>query len=163
MRIALLVIDLQKGYYGPSTKKSYDSAISSINALLPLFRAKEYPIAWIQHIEEAEGVVPGSPDFDFVGSLEPGSGERRIHKRYNDGFNKTELAAFLREEKVDTVLISGFCAEYCIVSTYVGALDNDFTPIMLRDGIASGSEEALRVIGGSYEHATSGAIKKLLE
>jgi nicotinamidase-related amidase len=36
--------------------------------------------------------------------------------------------------------MAGYCAEYCVLSTYRGAIDLDLNPILLRDALASGSE-----------------------
>jgi nicotinamidase-related amidase len=41
-----------------------------------------------------------------------------IHKTYGNAFNKTSLEDELRKLGVDTVIITGFCAEYCVLSTY---------------------------------------------
>jgi Amidases related to nicotinamidase len=163
MKPALLVIDLQKAFYGDRTRTIYDSACYFINSAIPLFRKKLYPVFWIQHIDETQGAIPGAPDFDFVDSLKPDPRDYRIHKRYNDSFNKTELLPAIQKENVDTVLISGFCAEYCIISTYIGALDHDLTPILLRNGIASGSEENKRFIEDTYTSMSLDALKKFLE
>ena len=60
-----------------------------------------------------------------------------IHKTYGNAFNKTPLTDELRQFGVDTVIITGFCAEYCVLSTCRGAEDQDLTPILLRGSLAS--------------------------
>jgi hypothetical protein len=65
-----------------------------------------------------------------------------IVKTYPNAFNKTELAGDLQAIGVDTVIITGFCAEYCILSTYCGARDLDLTPVLLRNALASGKPES---------------------
>jgi Amidases related to nicotinamidase len=162
MKLALLVIDLQKAYYGPGTKELYDSASSAINAAIPLFRKKGFPIVWIQHVDEGDGSVPGAAGFDFVESLKPGASDYRVHKRYNDAFNKTELESILKKEGVDAVLISGFCAEYCVISSCVGARNRDLSAIFLKGGLASGRPEAVRLVEDAYDSVSLGALEKLL-
>jgi len=41
MKIALMIIDLQKAYYVDDSKKSMDNACEYINAVIPLFRKKK--------------------------------------------------------------------------------------------------------------------------
>lgn len=162
MKLALLIIDLQKAYYGPSTKELYDSAIGAINGAIPLFRKKGLPIVWIQHVDEGDGAVPGKEGFDFVDSLKPEASDNRVHKRYNDSFNKTELEGILRKEGADAVLISGFCAEYCVISTCVGARNRDLGAIFLKGGIASGKREAVALLEDGYDVVSLGALERLL-
>lgn len=139
MNPALLVIDIQEKFFdiGPEVAASLNRAIPCINQALAFFREKKLPIIVVQHIDEAEGLVPGTPGFELPKSLHILSTDQRIHKTYGNAFNKTKLEAVLHDLGVDTVVISGFCAEYCVLSTYRGALDKDFTPVLLRYSLAS--------------------------
>jgi nicotinamidase-related amidase len=163
MKPALLIIDLQKEFYGERTKKLYDSACYFINLTIPLFRNKQFPIIWIQHSDESEGIIPGSVDFEFVDCLKPEINDYRIQKKYNDSFNKTDLKEIIKKENIDTTIISGFCAEYCIISTYIGALNNDLVPILLRNGLASGNENNKKYIEDTYNSVSLDALKKFIE
>jgi nicotinamidase-related amidase len=163
MKPALLIIDLQKAYYGTRTSVFMDGAVFGINRLQPAFRTRNLPIAWIQHIDEADLSKPGLPGFDFIDGLEPKEGDLRISKAYNDSFAKTGLAEMLRERDVDTVFVSGFCAEYCITATYFGARSNDFYPILVKRGLAGASQEKIDLVESSYESASIGAITRLLD
>jgi nicotinamidase-related amidase len=162
MKPALLIIDLQKAYYGPKTKELYDSAASTINGAISLFRKKGLLIVWIQHIDEGDGAAAGKEGFDFVDSLRPETSDDRVHKRYNDAFNRTELEGILKGKGVDTVLISGFCAEYCVISTFVGARNRDLGAIFLKGGVASGRREAVALVEDSYDSVSLGAIERFL-
>ncbi len=77
-----------------------------------------------------------------------------IHKTYGNAFNKTELADRLREMQVGPLILAGFCAEFCVLSTYRGALDQDFKPIMLQGGLASETPEHIRFV----EHISEGLL-----
>jgi nicotinamidase-related amidase len=141
MNMALLIVDLQKAYHKGPDAASMDSALGYINAALPGFRAKGLPVIWIQHDDEES--PRGSPGFDLIDGLQPLPGEHRIVKRYNNSFNKTDCASILAAAGADTVVISGYCAEWCILSTYRGALDLDLQPVLLRGAVASGDEANL--------------------
>jgi nicotinamidase-related amidase len=163
MKPALMIIDLQKAYYTDETKKSMNDASIVINAALPLFRKKNLPILWIQHIDTGDGSEPGKEGFEFIDQLKPGSHEYRIHKRYRNSFNKTNCLKIIKKENIDTVIITGYCAEFCIQGTTIGALDQDLVPILLKNGIASGKSKNVRFIESINKIISLKALKNMLE
>jgi nicotinamidase-related amidase len=163
MRPALMIIDLQKAFCDSDSRESMSRAASTINRAIPLFREMRLPVIWVQHIDASDGSEPGKEGFDFIDELKPVAEDYRVHKRYRNCFNKTDCLEIVKEEKVDTLIVTGFCAEYCIQGTCVGALDLDLLPIILKDGIASGSEENRKVIEGINEIISIRALRKALE
>lgn len=163
MKLALMVIDLQKAYYRGTSKQSMDDATEYINEVLPWFRAKGLPILWIQHKDAESGVVEGTEGFEFIDDLKPQAGEHRITKVYGNSFNKTACADILAESGVDTVLITGYCAEYCVLSTYRGAQDLDLTPVILKNGLASGNPDRLRMVEDMSTLISYGMLKKVMD
>ena len=164
MRPALLIIDLQKEFFNLSQtcSDSLKSAIECINEAIPLFRKKTLPIIVVQHINEKVGLVPGNPGFDVHESVKLEQQDLRIVKTYGNAFTKTELSKKLRELEVDTILITGFCAEECVLSTYIGAQDNDFTPIIMRSAIASDNPNRVKFVEEISNIISIGALRKLL-
>ncbi len=164
MKSALLVIDLQNEFLkiGHVCSDSLKSAIEYINEAIPIFRKKGFPIIVIQHKNENEGLVPGSAGFDVQDSLKIDAQDLRIEKTYGNAFTKTELAEKLRSVGVDTVFITGFCAEECVLSTYVGAEDNDFTPIIIRSAIASANPSRIKFVEDISNIISLGALRVLL-
>jgi nicotinamidase-related amidase len=55
------------------------------------------------------------PGFELVDGLKPLETEPRIAKEYSSSFNKTDCKKFLDSHKVNTVIVTGFCAEYCVL------------------------------------------------
>jgi len=163
MKFGLMVIDLQKAWYEGASKASMDSACEYINGILPAFRSAALPVVWVQHREDGEGASPGEPGFDFIDALKPLEGEFRITKTYGNSFNKTDCARILRERGVDTVVITGYCAEYCVLSTCRGAEDQDFLPVILRGAIASGSEENRRFVESVSDVISYEVLARLLK
>jgi nicotinamidase-related amidase len=100
--------------------------------------------------------------FEFIDSLQPKDGAIRIHKRYGNSFNKTELDSILKGHGVDTIVMTGFCAEYCVLSTYRGAKDLDYFPVLLKNGIASTQEANKEFVEKISETITAGVLVKLL-
>ena len=69
----------------------------------------------------------------------------------------------LRKLGVDTVIITGFCAEFCVLAAYRGAEDRDLTPILLRGALASATPENIRFVENISSIISYGALKKVLE
>jgi nicotinamidase-related amidase len=164
MKPALLVIDVQKEFFrNATTSQSLNDAIEYINAAITLFRKKHLPIVCIQHMDEKEGLVPGKDGFDLPQNLDIQPSDLHVNKTYGNSFNKTPLAEKLRELGVDTVVITGYCAEYCVLSTYRGAEDLDLTPIILRGSLASGVQENISFVERISEMISYGSLEKALE
>jgi nicotinamidase-related amidase len=161
---ALLVVDVQKAFLGlsPTMTQSLNDAIEYINAAIALFREKHLPIVCIQHVDADEKLVPGEDGFELPEELDVLPSDLRIHKTYSNSFNKTPLADELRELAVDTVIITGFCAEYCVLSTVRGTEDLDLTPIVLRGSLASGTLENIKFVESISDVISYGALKKVL-
>ena len=165
MKPALFVIDVQKEFYkSPAqTVQSLNEAVETINAAIALFREKNLPIVCIQHMDENEKLIPGEEGFELPDGLSILPSDICIHKTYENAFNKTSLLSKLHELEVDTVIVTGFCAQYCVLSTYRGAEDLDLTPIILRGALASDAPENIRFVESINEIISFGALKKLLE
>jgi nicotinamidase-related amidase len=164
MKPALLVVDVQRKFFkfSPATAQSLTDAIEYINAAIALFREKRLPVISIQHVDEAEKLVPGEEGFELPEGLDILPSDLHILKTYGNSFTKTTLEAGLRDLGVDTLIITGFCAEYCVLSTYRGAQDLDLTPIILRGSLASGIVENIKFVESISDVVSYGALKKVL-
>ena len=164
MKPALLVIDVQKEFFKSDiqTIQSLNGAIEYINAAIALFRKKSLPIFCVQHMDEEDKLIPGEDGFELPEGLHILPTDGTIHKTYGNAFNKTALQSKLNELGVDTVIISGYCAEFCVLSTYRGAEDVDLTPILLRGSLASGKPEIISFVESICEIISYGGLKKIL-
>jgi nicotinamidase-related amidase len=163
MKPALLVIDVQKAFFNdPVTAQSLNNAIEYINAAIALFRKKQLPVICVQHMDKDDKLIPGEDGFNLPEQLNILDTDLHIHKIYGNSFNKTPLADELQKLGVDTVIITGFCAEDCVLSTYRGAEDIDLTPIILRDSLASGSQENAKFVERISALISYSALKKVL-
>jgi nicotinamidase-related amidase len=164
MKPALLVIDVQKEFFkiSPSTAQSLNDAIEYINAAIALFREKGLPVICVQHVDEEEKLVPGEEGFELPEALDILPSDLHVHKTYSNSFNRTSLEDELRDLGVDTVIITGFCAEYCVLSTCRGAQDLDLTPIILRGSLASDNLKNIRFVESISDIISYGVLKKVL-
>jgi nicotinamidase-related amidase len=165
MKPALLVVDVQKEYYknGPGTAQSIDAAIAMINAAIALFRKKQLPVVCIQDVDAEINVVPGQEGFDLPDQLNILPADLHVHKTYKNAFNKTALADELQKLGVDTVIVCGYCAEFCVLTTYRGAEDLDLAAILLRGGIASDIAENITFVESINEVISLGALERMLD
>jgi nicotinamidase-related amidase len=164
MKPALLVIDVQKRFFkrGPATVESLESAIGYINAAIAIFRDKGLPVVCVQHTNQGSKLVPGEDDFEVSEKIRVLPSDLRIHKTYGNAFRKTSLESDLRKLGVDTVIVTGFCAEHCVLSTYRGAEDLDFTAAVLQDGLASSVPENIGFVQSISEIISCGMLEKAL-
>jgi nicotinamidase-related amidase len=161
MKPALLVIDVQKQFFkeDPDTAKSLESAVKYfIVPTIALFHDKKFPVVFVQHMEEDEGLKPGTEGFEMPDAFDVQPGDLRITKTYNNSFNKTGLDEKLKALGVDTLIITGYCAEWCILSTLRGAWDLDYKAIVLLGGIASGSKEGIAFVENNHSSVSLGAL-----
>jgi len=164
MKVALLVIDVQKAFFdiSPAVAQSLHDAIELINDAIKLFREKDLPVICIQHMNEKDGLVPGTEGFAVPDELDILPSDLHIHKTYGNAFNKTQLGEHLQKLGVDTVIVTGFAAEYCVLGAYRGALDLDLQPIILRGSLASSSEENIQFVERLCGIASYGVLAKML-
>ncbi len=163
MKPALMVIDMQKAWYKGASRASMDAACSYVNAAVAAFRARGLPVVWVQHIDEDDEAVPGAPGFDLIDALKPLEGEPRIEKRYGNAFTKTGCRDLLAGLGVDAVVLTGYCAEYCVLSTCRGAADLDLTAILLRGALASGVEKHIRFVERVNDVVSLGALMAIIK
>lgn len=164
MNPLLLVIDVQKAFYkeSPDTAQSLSNAVEVINWVMGAFRKHNLPIISIQHMNLEENLLPGETGFELPDNLAILPADPHIHKSYGNAFNKTSLYQTIQELGADTIFITGFSAAFCVLSTYRGAEDLDFNPILVRHAIASHDAAHIRFVEEVCEHITPGALIKLL-
>ena len=165
MKAALFVIDMQKHYILADEKRIRLAlkAAEFINAAIDLFRKKDLPIICIQNMNEAETVIPGTEGFNNIEQINITSDDIHIVKTYRNAFNKTNLENKLRELDIDTVIVTGYCAEYCVLSTCRGAADKDIVAIILRNAIVSGEPENICFVERINEVISFGALQVMLD
>jgi nicotinamidase-related amidase len=159
-RTALLIVDLQEDYTGPQPKKRYkdgDRIVAVSNALLEQAQAKGTPVVYIKNVIDnpvlaafAGGInAPGSPGTEMDRRLRKVPGARTFTKNRPDAFSNPELDAFLRENHVDHVLLTGLDAAYCVNATARGGLNRGYKVTIILEGIATES-------GKNIEHLAQG-------
>jgi nicotinamidase-related amidase len=145
MRPALLVIDVQNAWLDKSEglRRSVEARVDEINEAIAIFREKDLPIIVVYHTDKGEGPEPGTEAFEFHPSIKVVTTDTKVIKNYPNAFNRTELESMLREKGCDTVLLAGLSGTGCVLATYMGAVDRDITPYLVKNAVAASREDML--------------------
>jgi nicotinamidase-related amidase len=136
---ALLVIDIQSAFLPHMDKADVDPAMEYINMYINLFRKNGFPVIRVYHSDLKYGYGPkeGSEEFEFPKSVQIKPDDPKVIKHYGDAFNKTELDKILKEKKVNTIFLCGLSAVGCVLATYIGAENHDYSAFFLKDAVIS--------------------------
>ena len=117
--------------------------VQNINKLVTKFQKQDQPSVYIKHQHKKDGSDTGHM-FDFAGEAEDfdfkeGSTEvefsdglvvdpkaKVIVKNRYSSFVGTDLEKYLREQKVDRIVVCGFMTNFCCESAARDAHDRDF-------------------------------------
>jgi nicotinamidase-related amidase len=165
MRPALLVIDVQNEWLDQSKglMTSVEARAEEINEAIAIFRTKGLPIFVIYHTDKGSGPAPGTQAFEFHPSIKIEPTDVRVVKNYPNAFNKTNLEHMLREAGCDTVLLTGLSATGCVLATYMGAIDRDLSPYLVRDAVAASREDLVRFVEEICDGLSLRAIRQLIQ
>jgi nicotinamidase-related amidase len=137
---ALLLIDVQQGLDDPRYgERNNPGAERNIAALLAAWRRTRRPVVHVQHMSRAphSALRPELPGNAFKPSAAPRPGEPIFQKTANSAFAGTALEAFLRAQRLDTLVLAGLTTDHCVSSTARAAADLGFTTIVVSDGTAT--------------------------
>jgi len=151
MKYALLILNMQKFYnynrINISLKNSINSACEYINMALDLFRKKNLPIIWMQWKQYDKGSIfkeePEMEAFhidiieitDIKDILKPHKLDKIMTKEYLSGFEKSGLLEYIKENEIDTLIITGLIPDIDVKYTYMDAENYNLKPIILKNGL----------------------------
>ncbi|SCG84530.1 isochorismatase hydrolase [Proteiniborus sp. DW1] len=156
---AIVVIDMLNDFIGEKAPLRCPGGEEIVPNLQKLFKwvrernAQGKDDVQLVHVQEAHRendadfrvrpvhAVKGTWGSDFIKELYPEKGEYIIQKRRHSAFWHTDLDLFLREESIDTVVVTGVWTNVCVRSTAADALANAYKVITLSDGVHSKTEE----------------------
>lgn len=153
---AILVIDMLNDFIGKDAAlrcPGGEEIIPDLQRLFKWVRAREDDEIHLVHIQEAHRkndadfrvrprhAVAGTFGSDFIKELYPEGEEYIIPKRRHSGFAHTDLDLYLKEEGIDTVVVTGVWTNVCVRSTATDALANAYKVITLSDGVHSKTQE----------------------
>ena len=160
MKIALLIIDMQKDYFGSEKLQSCKaSLIANINSLALIARSKTIPVIWVRQEMKAdmsnasigdrkEGrpfVVTGTEGAQLLDVLQKQKDDYEIIKTRYSPFYQTELEDLLKKLGIDTLILSGINTHACVRMAAIDGYERDYNIILATDCANSYDEEHHRV------------------
>lgn len=140
---ALIVIDIQNEYFENGNLPLVNPVEASLNAsqVIEHFRAKNLPIAHIQHLSADPQAMPifveGTSGVEIHENVKPLEGEKVFQKNYPNSFRETGLLEYLKENEVTEVTITGMMTHMCVDATTRAAFDFGYKCTVLGDTCAS--------------------------
>lgn len=148
--IGLLIVDFVNGFADPGTfgGGNIPGAIDRTVGLLATARARGWPVAHsrIVYADDDSDAnvfstkVPGmlglkehSPASAIVEALAPAAGERVVRKNVPSAFFGTDLAPWLTQRGVRTLLVAGCVTSGCVRASVVDAMCWGFRPVVVED------------------------------
>lgn len=136
MKPALLIVDPQNDFFSADNPNvgAFEATIPVINQAIALFRRQGWPIVFIQHASEL--LPSGSQPWLIDARFDCRPTDTRLTKTTENAFWNTGLDSLLRSIRIDTVVITGYIAERCVLSTLRGAMERNYRAVLLEGGIA---------------------------
>ena len=147
MKSAVVIIDMVKDSLELSHNERYaqraKDIVPAINRLTAGARERDWPV-----IFSTDSFLPGDSLFrgrmpehslrgtegaQMTGLLDFQPGDHWLPKRRMSAFFKTDLDQSLRLWQVERVLVGGVMTPYCVLSTALDAVCNDFYAVMVSD------------------------------
>lgn len=146
-REALLIIDMQEGFFADANEPVYreKELVNNVNQLIDSFRNRNRPIIFIRHTEDdGEELKEGSRAWKVYHKLRHKRDDYFVNKETPDSFYRTELASILQENKIDTLYITGLQTDYCIDTTCRSAFAKNYHTILVHDGHSTYDNDSMK-------------------
>jgi nicotinamidase-related amidase len=133
---AFILLDPQCDFFESANPnwKGFEKTIPVINRTLDYFRQHHLPVIIIQHTSVK--LPAHTPRWAIYPKIQLHASDLILRKHYQNAFWKSRLGSILHKERVSHIVIAGYMAEYCVLSTYRGAIERGFKPVLLADGVA---------------------------
>ena len=126
MNPALLIVDPQNDFFESDNPNlvEFQRVLPTINAAIALFKKRGWLIVFGQHSSSKK--QPGTHAWKIFEGFNSIVESFKISKKYPNSFWKTKLNSLLKPSQVDFVVVTGFCSEHCVLSTFRGAYERGY-------------------------------------
>ncbi|OYD09108.1 cysteine hydrolase family protein [Paludifilum halophilum] len=155
---ALVIIDMLNDFIGPKAAlrcENGEKIVANIRKAVDFAYNHDIQVVYIQEAHRKNDAdfrvrpvhaIKGTWGSDFIEELRPdeSKGDYVVQKRRHSAFSYTDFDLFLREEAIDTVVLTGVWTNVCVRSTASDALYHGYNIICLSDGTASKDDDMHR-------------------
>ena len=157
---ALLVVDIINSFTDPDCPLGSEAGdvVEANRQLLHAFREKQLPVVFttvVYHDESQARVFrdrvpaldilePGTHWVEVDPRLKPRSDELVIEKQWASGFFKTRLDEYLKEQGVDSLVVTGLTTSGCVRATAVDGLQHDYKVVIPAQAVGDRNQDAHR-------------------
>ncbi|GJH40970.1 isochorismatase [Capnocytophaga sp. HP1101] len=139
---ALILIDIQNDYFPQGKNELVGSEQASLNAkkVLDKFRKNKDLVVHIQHLsnrKDATFFIPNTKGAEIHKNVAPTKDEKVITKHFPNSFRETELLAYLKEHKINHLVIAGMMTHMCVDATVRAGKDMGYTIEVIGDACAT--------------------------
>ncbi len=156
MKTAVLVIDMVKDNlelsHFPQIADRAKALVEPINRLIQEARGRDWPVIFstdsflkgdaLFQARMKEHSIRGTQGAEVSGLLEMEDGDMWVPKRRFSAFFKTDLDQTLRFMEVGRVAVCGIMTPYCILTSALDAVAQDFRAVIVEDATTAYRDEA---------------------
>jgi nicotinamidase-related amidase len=175
---AVVIIDMLNDFIHPNgalTCPNGAAIVPAIQELIEFSHENDIQVIYVQEAHRQNDAdfrvrpvhaIKGTWGSDFISELTPqlDKGDYIVQKRRHSAFSYTDMDLFLREEGIDTVVVTGVWTNVCVRSTASDAMYHTYKVKCISDCCASKDEDmhisGLRDIGIFGEVLTLSAYKE---
>lgn len=159
---ALLVIDTQNEFLKYMSDEK-ETTFEMINWAIWLARKNNIPVIRVYHTSPEWGPKPGTVEFEFEKSIQIKEDDAKVVKNFPSSFKRTKLDEILKEKGCNTLYLCGLSATGCVLATYFGAMDLDYSVFMLKGAIMSNDHELTDAVENFTETVSLDTFGFMLE
>lgn len=155
---AIVVIDMLNDFIGPKATlrcQNGEEIVPNIQKVVDFAHDEGIQVIFVQEAHRQNDAdfrvrpvhaIKGTWGSEYIPELQPdeAKGDYVVQKRRHSAFSYTDMDLFLREEEIDTVVLTGVWTNVCVRSTASDALYHGYNIICLNDGTASQDEDMHR-------------------
>lgn len=168
MNTALLVIEMQNDYFpnGRMPLEKSTEAGAKLQEILQIYRAKQFPVIYMQHIStrpDAIHFLPCTKGVEFHANVQPVKNDTIIKKHYPNSFKDTALLTHLIKHQINHLVIAGMMTHMSIDATVRAAYDLGISCTLLSNACATMNLEfnSILIPAQTVHHAFLAALQSM--
>ena len=114
-------------------------------------RSREESALALTDDESGHMAMKGDAAYEIDPRIKPNPGELVLDKNTSSAFHTTPIDLYLRNMKVQTIVLTGVASDQCVLATAIDAADRGFHVIIATDACSNidpGSAEATQILFG---------------